>query len=298
MSTEILKQFAGIKLTEIDTENLRTTNSESDFISVAVQLLIEAGSYVCVAASLMPADTKRWSRNQAIIGGTLVRLYKLISAILDQTCQHRGETAFVFLRLAFEAIVNVKFMIEKADPELFDRYVRNSLRHERRLFDLIQRNISDRGGVVLPIEARMLQSISRVVERAGLTVEELSPSEPASWGGNLQQRAAAVGWEQTYLGMFGGPSQSVHGNWMDLVQYHLEPPGKDESGGFEPSLGWTEPRPQPLLAIAKLTVQAVADFFAYVVGAENMTQIEPPLEALYRRIELVDQLHEDHMNRT
>jgi hypothetical protein len=296
MTAEILKQFSQIELTEIDPEKLRKATTEDEFMAVAVRLLVEAGSYVCVAASALPAKTARWNRDQAIVGGTLVRLYKLISAILDQTCQHRGETAFIFVRLAFEAIVNVKFMVEKGSPELFDRYVRHSLRHERRLFDLVQRNIADRGGEVLPIEQRMMGSIERVVKRAGLTIESLSPSDPKSWGGSLQQRSAAVGWEQTYLGMFGGPSQSIHGNWMDIAQYQLSAPEDGKDDEFEPDLHWTEPRPQPLLAIAKLTVQVVTDYFGHVVGGDDMQEIEAPLEALYRRIELVDEAHEKYLN--
>jgi hypothetical protein len=37
-----------------------------------------------------------------------------------------------------------------------------------------------------------------------------------------------------YLAAFGGGSQNVHGNWMDLLEYHLE----EDGDGFAPSLEW------------------------------------------------------------
>ena len=62
--------------------------------------VIEAGSYVCIAANILGAD-KKWTRDQAAIGGNVVRLYKLFSAVLDQTVQNRRETSFILSRLAF-----------------------------------------------------------------------------------------------------------------------------------------------------------------------------------------------------
>ena len=58
--------------------------------------------------------------NQAVLGGQLVRLYKLISALLDQICQHRREITFIIARLAFECIVNIRFLIKFGDAATYD----------------------------------------------------------------------------------------------------------------------------------------------------------------------------------
>jgi len=112
----------------------------------------------------------------------LVRLYKLISALLDQICQRRRETTFILSRLAFETIVNLAYLIEYGSPELFDEYIRYSLRQERRLYDRITANIAARGGIRLPIEDRMLASISAAAIKSGFAIVDLSPNEPKSWG--------------------------------------------------------------------------------------------------------------------
>lgn len=119
-----LNQIDPIKSTDVSPERVQEFASEEYFNGVTVELLIEVGSYVCVAANLFPGTTRRWNRNQAILGGHLVRLYKLISALLDQICQHRREIAFIIARLTFECIVNLRYLIKFADdPAVFDSYI-------------------------------------------------------------------------------------------------------------------------------------------------------------------------------
>ena len=90
-----------IQAVAVDDDVIAAYTSEHQFNALTVELLKEVGSFVCVAASVLPGDTKRWSRDQAIYGGHLVRLFKLIFGLLDQTCQERSETTFILSRLAF-----------------------------------------------------------------------------------------------------------------------------------------------------------------------------------------------------
>jgi hypothetical protein len=178
MTKELESQIANITAVKVTAERLAGFSSEEDFTGLAVDLLVEVGSFVCVAACILPGDTKRWDRDQAIVAGNLVRLYKLISALSDQTCQRRRETMFVFARLVFETIVNVRYLIEFSSPALFASYIRYSLRHEKRLYDRINTNIAARGGEILPIERRMLASIERTVITSGLSLSDLASAEP------------------------------------------------------------------------------------------------------------------------
>ena len=153
----------------------------------------------------------------------MVRLYKLISALLDQICQHRREITFIIARLAFECIVNIRFLIKFGDAAIYDSYVRYSLRQEKRLYERITKESEARQGHTLPVEERMLDLIDKAVKAAGLSIADLSPSCPRDWADkNLYERADLVGLGGTYVGTFGGPSSSVHGNWMDLLEFQLE----------------------------------------------------------------------------
>lgn len=279
-----------VKRVDVDPTKLEGFSSEEDFNGLSVDLLVEVGSYVCIAYSLLPASTKRWNRDQAIIGGNMVRLYKLICALLDQTCQRRRMTAFIFGRLAFETIVNIAYLIEFGSPELFDLYVQHSLKHERRLYDRIRENIAARGGEELQIETRMLASIDRACRKSGVTISNIKASGAGNWGGkNLYEKAEAVGLNYIYLGVFGGPSRNVHGSWADLMEYHLDYED-DEQLSFAPEPLWHRPRPQLLFTIARLTVPVVQRYFAHVTAEPDVFADE--LQDLAERISTADSAHE------
>jgi hypothetical protein len=115
-------KFPEIKRTEIDPKAVKKFSSEADFVGLSLELLIETGSWLWVAGNLLPAVTQAWDRDQAVVGGHVVRLYKLISAMLDQTCQRRREISFILARLAFECIINLRFLIKNSSEEMFRAY--------------------------------------------------------------------------------------------------------------------------------------------------------------------------------
>lgn len=287
-------EIPDIKRTEIDESQVREFKSEADFVGLSVSLLIEAGSYVCVAGNLYPAKTHSWNRDQAILGGHLVRLYKLIDGLLDQTCKHRRETSFVLGRLAFECIVNLRYLIAHASDELFRSYRSYSLQHERQLLARIRANIEARDGQELPIERRMTNSVERGFRVSGIDVEDVPKAKERNWGGlNIFERAKAVGLEDAYLAVFGGGSHTVHGNWQDLVEYHLE---DVDEGSFRADFKWHAPRPQLLDAITLHSTEAAVDF-AQFLAPEDSDPFVDLLRDLQERALLLSGLHEEFLSR-
>jgi hypothetical protein len=84
MYADIAQELNNIERTQVTPELLAALTSEDGFNGIGVELLVETGCYVCVAACIHPAQKNGWNRNEAIIGGNVVGLYKLLSAILDQ----------------------------------------------------------------------------------------------------------------------------------------------------------------------------------------------------------------------
>lgn len=282
-----------IERTEIDEERLRSSESEEDFIELSVSLLIEAGSYVCVAGNLYPADRRKWNRDEAILGGHFVRLFKLIDGLLDQTCKHRRETSFVFARLAFECIVNVRYLISNASSELFHSYRSYSLQHERRLLTRIRENIDSRNGEQLPIERRMIASIERSFRVSGIEIDGNVEAKERNWGGaNIFERAKAVGLADAYMAAFGGGSHSIHGNWQDLVEYHLE---DIEENAFLADFEWHSPRPQLLDAISLHAAEAVVDFAQFLSPNETETMVDS-LRDFQERVLVLSRSHEEFLS--
>lgn len=281
--------LADISEAPIDPDAIEQFTSEGDYVGLAIDLLIEAGSYVCVAANIYKNESGVWSRDEAVLGGHLVRLYKLIDSLLDQTCKHRREISIVLARLIFECIVNLRYLIANASDETFRSYRIYSLQHELRLIEAIEENIAARNGLVLPIEDRMIKSILSSFRASALTRDEVSGNRQRNWSGlNLYERAKRVGLDQAYLAVFGGGSHSIHGNWQDLLEYHLE---ELDDHSYRPDMGWSRPRPQLLEALVTLTCEALLDYLRFVSLPDEYGMFER-LDNLGHRTQKLSELHE------
>jgi Family of unknown function (DUF5677) len=274
-----------------NSEAIKAFAEEADFTGLGVDFLVEAGSYVCIAACTYPSGKIGWTRDEAIIGGNFVRLFKLISAILDQTCQHRRETTFIFGRLAFETIVNTKYLLKYGSKKLFDSYVEYSLQHEHKLLASIEENIAARDGIELPIEQRMKRSVNRMFEKSEISATA-KRAKIKNWGDkNLFERSKDVDLDTAYLGVFGGGSHAVHGNWPDLLEYHVI----KKPDGFHPQLDWRNPRPQVLTTIALLCIELVREYFCKIVGTDQVAEVERPLYDFYQRLTFAVKIHEEFL---
>ena len=286
-----------IKVCKIIESEIDLFTSEEDFMKLSVDIMVEVGQYICVAACILPGDRKAWSLHEAILGGHLVRLYKLFHAILDQTCKRRRETTIAFARMAFECIINLKYLLKNASPKLFKSYIQYSLKHENKLRTEIMNNIESRGGEVWHIERRMLNSIDRSFQISECSPEEIKSVKLKDWGGkNLFEKAKDVGLSEAYLAAIGGPSHSVHGNWQELIEYNIE---KNENG-FVPIFEWHTPRPQLSNAVCYQCVIVTIEYLTYLkyLGPEEIDKIIEKLRGLLSRVALLEELHERFLNRT
>jgi hypothetical protein len=282
-----------IERVELDIDSIKKFSSEADFIGLSVDLLIEVGSYVCVIGNAMPFETKTWNKDQAVLGGHLVRLYKLISGMLDQTCQHRREISFMLARMAFECIVNLSFLLKNYHPELLSSYMKYSLKHEKKLMRTINDNIKNRDGEKHPIEERMLKSIESTFEISGIKPEDINAKELRNWGNkNIYEKAEDVGLGEAYLGAFGGPSHGIHGNWHDLLEHHLE---KNSDNSFSPDFEWHNPRPQYLIVIALQTAEVLKQYINWLDYKEPKSMVED-LNEFQNRVLTLDSFHEEWLS--
>ncbi|MBI2618294.1 hypothetical protein HYW58_02475 [Candidatus Kaiserbacteria bacterium] len=286
---EILKTISHAEATP---EKLTSITDEGGFMHLSVELMKETASIVALAAGVLPPGSEKWNRDQAVVGGNFVRLAKLLSAHLDQVCQKRQETAFIFSRLLFENLVNIKFLIRNASPDLFDSYVRYALRHERKLRDVIHTNITAREGEKWHIENRMLSSIERYATRSGVKIDDITPNKPKDWGGkNFYEKTKDVGLESTYIALYGGSSRSIHGTWTDILDHHLEFSEDD----FSPNFEWGRPRPQQILPIAQLILETTREFLLYVGSAPEALIIHR-IDSIFANVKAIDSAHESWLS--
>lgn len=292
MEAESASPFPDVKRRNVDPKKLSSFSTESEFTALGVDLLGEVASYVCIASCIMGAEST-WGKEQAVVGGNTVRLFKLLSLFLEQTCEKKRELTDIIARLIFETAVTVRYLVANFSEALIESYIRHSLRHERKLFDLINRNVEDRNGVAIPIEDRMLKSLARASRQSGIELASVNLKDKGPWGGkNLFEKAGAVGWEQAYLAVFSGMSHNVHGSWQDLLSHHLESCPDDR---FTPELEWTTPRPQALFALGLIGLEVVIDVAGFLGGDEADANLRPLLDDLEDRIFQVNSAHESYL---
>lgn len=264
---------------------------------VVFELYKEALSVVNLAAHLLDdaANAKGgWARNQAICGGLMIRISKFMLVVTQLSAKgDRADVVFALNRSILESAVNLEFLLTKNDDAVFDQFVKFSLGPERELYDIIQANIAERGGDVLPIEKRMLDSINRVCQGSGVKIEEVN-QKYGDWGGGLRQRLKALNKEEQYVVVQRLPSHAVHGTWVDLCMRHLE--YEPNSGVFLPDNSFADVDARLLAPIATFVLQPtklyLERFFSDIPETAKLLE---RIEDLQNRIIEADATHEKLM---
>jgi hypothetical protein len=283
---------AGIERVEVDVNAILAFEREIQFSILGFNLCREVASWVAVAACAIPSR-RQWSRNEAVLAGHVVRLFKLLRSFLDQIKAERADIMWVVLRMTSECAINLRFLTAGGERVIED-YVRYSLQREWHLLDEIEANIAERGGDELPIEGRMKRSIMRTFNRSEVDHRN-PPARPIRhWGGmDLRRRASSLGLERAYLAVFSGPSENVHGNWGDLLRHHL----KWTEHGFEPNIESSPmKRPQPFFALGTIAATAVIDYLQQVDGV-LLSDAITRLKDLVDRMRVADELHEGYLQK-
>lgn len=283
--------------TKVDPEEIKKFGSEGEFMNLAVELLKELGtlSAICSCTYKLDEENKprKWTRNEAIVGGLMVRLNKLQIGFLDQICQKRLEIAMIIFRCIAETLINIRYLLEKNSDELADKFIEYSLREEKRLLNKINKNIGMRGSE-LPIEKRMKKSILRSFKTSDFKLEDVKEERFDSWEKTIRERAKRVGMIEIYSALFSLPSHDVHGNWQDLISNHLE----FENGEFSPNTNWKMPRPQPIFAICVLSAEINKIYMEKMMpSCPDRNKIISLLSDVYSRARLADKLHEEFLQR-
>lgn len=280
------------KETSVTDEVIAKCQSEGDFTNLAFELFKEAACLTSVVSCSYKTELPTkfpWERNQAICAGLLTRTVKFMLAV--GRLYASGDSAEVSLALCrsiLESATNVRFLLLKNSQELFDKFVLFSLTPERRLFDEIQINIQARGGTILPIEQRMLESIEKTRAVSNVRLED-APTKFTNWGGDLLQKLQQLKIANRYTPHQRVMSHSVHGDWVDLMFFHLS----HEAGQFGPNPDSCPEEPALFLPTSFVVLEAATDYLQhYYPSATDSTLLQKRISDLTDRIKRVVQAHE------
>jgi hypothetical protein len=277
---------------EVSPEQLAALNSGGKFTAVAFDLFKETGCMAVIGSNIFEAHEQTgypFERNQAICAGHLVRIFKLMMAVCRLAST--GDSAEVNLQLirsVFETATNLRFLLLKKDKALFDQFVSTSLGPERELYDLVQINSKKRGGKLLPIERRILNQVKEACDKSGLRIETVS-SKQQKWGGSLREKLKALRVEGRYSLSQRFPSHTVHGDWIDLVTFHLK--CKGDRFGIHSQFGSNTP--SLYLPPAFFVLEAVEDYLrVYFPKRDEIGIVFDRIKDLHSRLTMVNNHYE------
>lgn len=294
-----IKDF-NLEKTEVDLQGLKNFESQEQYVSIGLELLKEITRITALLAFTHPLDNlnkpRKWTRNEAILSGLMVRLTKLQLGIIDATEKQRMEIGHILFRCLAETVINLKYLLikSKESESIFDEYMQYSLQEEQRLLDVIDGNVQARGKEI-PIEKQMRKSILQSFEDSGLVPSNAKRIKQKGWGGILFDRAGAIGMKDAYLGIFGLPSHVVHGNWQDLLMYHIDRDGQE----FSPRGGWAAPQPEIVLMAALLSCNECEEYLDILLPQSDdrdvvSRMVKDLLVRVHVVIEMAQQFSETH----
>jgi hypothetical protein len=208
----------GLPAIEIDRGKLSTTDDRADFDQLAWHLLRRIGR---LCETLIGAvGQSQLNLDQAVIGGLLVRMAKLIRAIFDSAQAEESEAHSPLSRCLGETAITLRWLVWKADPAAYRRFRADSFARFRRVLEdghASKANEDDASHV-------MRESVERHIE-AELAVAEIEwddvPKRPNSWGPDLRQRFDDLGQGWLYEALFVSHSNYVHPTWHEIRAFHL-----------------------------------------------------------------------------
>lgn len=270
-----------------DWTELDAATNEHPFMHAGVELLKEAGT-VCLLASGIVPTAPPYQRDEAIRCGLLVRIGKLCRLMLADTCEVGGGQQLALSRQIFDTTATLMYLSADDDGSRHQAFVEDPLVAEREIVRDIDRRQSGDGGGPWAIEDRMRRSIDRSARAAGIEDVSALPSRAKIGWPSARALSALLG--PTAYPAYRVGSGEIHGSWHDLYRNHL----REVSGGFEPTFETGSPRPQPLLAVAVLAVQAVR---AYLRDRNTVEAafFDARLTSLDERLQRVDAAHEGYL---
>ena len=189
--TNPMQQCLGEPVT-VNAQILQDCSSNTSFSPLAFKLFEEAMKALAVCSCTYTRSSSEEGalpRNQAICAGLLVRIVKVMKSIATLVI-HTPECAdmvFALNRFVIESATALRFLVIKNDDRVFDRFVHFSLSPERELYDLIQKNVTERGSDTWPIERRMLKSIDKLCRLSDVAISNVKP-KASNWDGGLRNR--------------------------------------------------------------------------------------------------------------
>jgi hypothetical protein len=203
-------------------------------------------------------------RDNAVLGGNLLRLNKLNLSFLQNFCDNKLEICSIINRCLAETAINLKYLLLESNQ--IRNYIKNSLITEKELWTVIKSNIEERGEDASAIEVRMQKSILESFDQSDFELDDVNKS--SSWN-SFRSRANKVSIDMFYSVYYGISSHAIHGNWQDILSNNL----KRVEGGFKLDLNWQKTGPQIIDGPIILSLDVMGAFIKKELSSDKNSNL-------------------------
>jgi len=247
---------------QISEQDLQKCRDSGDYCPVLFEWYKFVGSLAVTLSCLQresPALRNVPEQEYAILVGLVNRCSRLMLSNLALSHEGKfGETTAIIDRCIFESCIIIDWLCRSNDPDRFVRYVANGFKTELEIRQQIEENISARGGNILVIEKRMLDSIRRCISESGLNESLISSTKKLPDLASMIKDLGRPRNEYTVGQRIG--SHHVHGTWVSLDLFYLE---RDKSGVLRPRCHPCETHANQYVYIPAVVLGALSSFVEY-----------------------------------
>jgi hypothetical protein len=291
---EVLNNLEQIKDwidTVSDTSALHTND---EFMKLVVELMDRSLYVLRIGVVSVPSEEaaeKGCSKQRAIIVGHIVRVAKLYEGMLIHISERQLELALIFFRLIFEATVRMRYLMRpRHRRESFRSFLLASYKPEKEMLADLAEKAKNRP--LIPIEKRINGRIREILRQDKITLTTLRANK--TWnvdGKNIRDLLADLQFPTAYSYIFGTGSHSIHGDWDDIRQYHLDHKGR----GYSPRLRYTDPDPRIACAATKICLDALSRYLRWNRSDPDRV-LSPMVTRLLALNTALDLAHESTLN--
>lgn len=266
--------------------DISALQDQEGFCGAAFELLKEASLTLFFLVYRTP--DRPFERNEAIRRGLIKRLNLLGKSLLSDVCNNSGYQQLQISRQIVEAASNYFYLSEDDESgSRHDAYIFDSLASEKANLALIEEQVKERGGEVLPIEERMHRSMERMASVAGVDLESVPGRGKSGWPSAIERLNAL---SPTAYPSYRSGSLAVHSGWTVLLLQDLD----DVASGFslDPVVS---PALQPMTAAGIVIAETAAHYIEVEGDDLERSFFSERLEEVIGKIRDLDVAHEHYM---
>ncbi|KTC82681.1 hypothetical protein Lche_0361 [Legionella cherrii] len=248
---------------------LEDCKKKGAFKPIAYEWYRYVAQITLVSASIdfrSPSITFENISNYGVLIGLLGRMSRLMLTNMKLSSEGlSGESTLIIDRCINESAIILMWLCTKKDDQYFNIFKSKGLFSDLKLKSEIQKNIEARKGNQLPIENRMLKSISHYLSESGINEDQIKSLQ--SKMPNMRQMMIEIGMDSThYTVIMNIGSHNLHGTWTALKQNYY---GEKDGTVFIKDLNTSNTHINQYIQVAILVIEANIAFFDCVIDSSE-----------------------------